>query len=158
MFRNPRRFNQPLLEMPCIPSSFSLAMSRRQSSSISTVDCFSGARADNLIASFQHRQLKAYSYDSPLRAVPPCFEFCLHIPSSDLRHCHSLQLFTMVNSASNIVISGDSAGSSDVIALLRYLSSVDGNSLPSPLAVLHSSPLETLPHSAIPAGSHSFAE
>ena len=42
--------------------------------------------------------------------------------------------------ASNIVISGDSAGGNVAIALLRYLSSTDGNSLPSPSAALLWSP------------------
>lgn len=42
--------------------------------------------------------------------------------------------------ASNIVISGDSAGGNIVIALLRYVSSANGNSLPSPSAALLWSP------------------
>ena len=42
--------------------------------------------------------------------------------------------------ASNIVISGDSAGGNVTIALLRYISSREGNSLPSPLAALLWSP------------------
>ena len=42
--------------------------------------------------------------------------------------------------ASNIVISGDSAGGNVAIALLRYISSPEGDSLPSPLAALLWSP------------------
>ncbi|CAD6588603.1 MAG: hypothetical protein ASARMPREDX12_003383 [Alectoria sarmentosa] len=49
-------------------------------------------------------------------------------------------LLNMEIPASNIVISGDSAGGNVAIALLRYLSSADGNNLPSPLAVLLWSP------------------
>ena len=42
--------------------------------------------------------------------------------------------------ASNIVIPGDSAGGNVAIALLRYISSPEGDSLPSPLAALLWSP------------------
>lgn len=42
--------------------------------------------------------------------------------------------------ASNIVVSGDSAGGNIAIALLRYISSDDGGSLPSPSAALLWSP------------------
>ena len=42
--------------------------------------------------------------------------------------------------ASNIVTSGDSAGGNVAIALLRYISSPEGNNLPSPLAALLWSP------------------
>ena len=42
--------------------------------------------------------------------------------------------------ASNIVISGHSAGGNVAIALLRYTSNPEGDSLPSPLAALLWSP------------------
>ena len=49
-------------------------------------------------------------------------------------------LLNMNVPASNIVISGDSAGGNIAIALLRYISSADGDSLPSPSAALLWSP------------------
>ena len=49
-------------------------------------------------------------------------------------------LLNMDIPASNIVISADSAGGNIAIALLRYLSSADGKSLPSPSAALLWSP------------------